>query len=64
MAKKDVGLRIRVDRDLRHEFLDVCRTQDKPASQVLREFMRGYIEGHRNAQQATLFGPESETGTR
>ncbi len=40
---KDVGLRIRVQRDLREKFLEVCRAQDKPAAQVLREFMRGYV---------------------
>ena len=40
---KDVGLRIRVQRDLREEFLEVCRAQDKPAAQVLREFMRLYV---------------------
>jgi len=64
MAKKDVGLRIRVDLDLRNEFLEVCRTQDKPASQVLREFMRGYIEEYRNSQQGRLFGQESEARNR
>ena len=41
---KDSGLRIRVQRDLRDKFLDVCRTQDKPAAQVIREFMRDYVE--------------------
>jgi len=41
---KDVGLRIRVQRDLREAFLKVCRAQDRPAAQVLREFMRSYIE--------------------
>ena len=40
---KDVGLRIRVQRDLREEFLEACRAQDKPAAQVLREFMRQYV---------------------
>ena len=40
---KDVGLRIRVQRDLREQFLKVCRGQDKPAAQVLREFMRRYV---------------------
>lgn len=40
---KDVGLRIRVQRELREQFLEVCRAQDKPAAQVLREFMRGYV---------------------
>lgn len=41
---KDVGLRIRVQRDLRDAFLAACRKEDKPAAQVLREFMRSYIE--------------------
>ena len=40
---KDVGLRIRVQRELREQFLEACRTQDKPAAQVLREFMRVYV---------------------
>jgi len=41
---KDVGLRIRVQRELREEFLEACRAEDKPAAQVLREFMRAYID--------------------
>lgn len=44
---KDVGLRIRVQRELRDDFLAACRAQDKPAAQVLREFMRGYVAEHR-----------------
>jgi hypothetical protein len=43
---KDVGLRIRVQRDLREEFLEACRKQDKSAAQVLREFMREYVSAH------------------
>jgi len=42
-AMKDVGLRIRVQRELREQFLEACRVQDKPAAQVLREFMRTYV---------------------
>lgn len=41
---KDVGLRIRVQKELREQFLEACRMQDKPAAQVLREFMRNYIK--------------------
>lgn len=41
---KDVGLRIRVQKELREKFLVACRRQDKPASQVLREFMREYVQ--------------------
>ena len=43
---KDSALRIRVQRDLHDRFLEVCRSQDKPAAQVLREFMRDYVEEH------------------
>jgi hypothetical protein len=43
---KDAGLRIRVQRELREQFLEVCRAQDKPAAQVLREFMREYVLEH------------------
>lgn len=40
---KDTGLRIRIERQLRDRFLATCREQDRPAAQVLREFMRGYV---------------------
>ena len=43
MSAKDSGLRIRVERDLRERFLETCRAHDRPAAQVLREFMRRYI---------------------
>lgn len=43
---KDVGLRIRVQRDLREQFLEACKAKDKPAAQVLREFMREYVANH------------------
>ena len=43
---KDSGLRIRVQRDLREQFLNICRQQDRPGAQVIREFMRSYIAEH------------------
>lgn len=46
MSGKDSGLRIRVERDLRERFLETCRADDRPAAQVLREFMRRYIVEH------------------
>ena len=45
---KDSGLRIRVERDLREQFLEACRAQDLPAAQVLREFMRDYVAQNQN----------------
>lgn len=47
---KDSGLRIRVQRNLRDRFLEVCRAQDKPAAQVIREFMREYVERQEGVQ--------------
>ena len=44
LLMKDVGLRIRIDKELRERFLEACRKDDKPAAQVLREFMRAYVE--------------------
>lgn len=46
MATKDVGLRVRVERELRDDFLEACRAHDKPAAQVIREFMRAYVVRH------------------
>jgi hypothetical protein len=46
MGVKDTGVRIRVEKRLRDQFLETCRRQDKPAAQVLREFMREYVAEH------------------
>lgn len=40
---KDVGLRIRIQRELRDKFMAACHRQDVSAAQVLREFMRDYV---------------------
>jgi len=48
---KDSGLRIRVERELREKFLALCREQDKPAAQVIREFMRDYINENAPGQR-------------
>ncbi|GER05196.1 hypothetical protein JCM17846_28780 [Iodidimonas nitroreducens] len=48
---KDSGLRIRVERELREKFLEICRQQDRPAAQVLREFMRTYVEANESASR-------------
>lgn len=53
--KKDVGMRIRIDRQLRDEFVDACRVEDEPASAVLRRFMREYVASHAEPKQADLF---------
>jgi antitoxin component of RelBE/YafQ-DinJ toxin-antitoxin module len=42
------GLRIRIDDDLRTQFIQACRDNDLTAAQVLRAFMRQYVHkgGH------------------
>jgi hypothetical protein len=40
MKIKEAGFRIRLDRELRDVFVEACRSHDKPAAQVLRDFMR------------------------
>jgi len=47
---KDSALRIRVETELREKFLALCREQDRPAAQVLREFMRKYLAEHEAAK--------------
>ena len=46
MLMKDVGIRIRVQRELREQFVAACKAEDRPAAQVLREFMRSYVDAH------------------
>jgi len=52
---KDAGLRLRVEREIRHEFVEACRGEGKTAAQVLREYMRDYIARHRAVVQRELF---------
>ncbi len=55
MAMKNVGLRIRVERSLRDEFLEAWRAEGKPAAQVIREFMRQYVAKRQSEAQGSLF---------
>jgi len=53
---KDSGMRIRIDRELRDRFIEICREQDKPAAQIIREFMRDYIQQYDTAQKSRSRG--------
>ncbi len=48
---KDSGMRIRIERDLREKFVEVCKQEDRPAAQVIREFMRAYIKSHEQVSE-------------
>jgi hypothetical protein len=54
LKTKDAGLRLRVERDLRQEFIETCRAEGKAAAQVLREYMRDYVARNRAASQQEL----------
>ena len=43
MVRKDVAFKIRIDEELRRTFVEACQAEDRPAAQVVREFMRGYV---------------------
>lgn len=54
----EAGFRIRIDTQLRQEFVRACREQDLTASQVLRAFIREYVDRHAATQQHELFKQE------
>ncbi|MEJ7139480.1 hypothetical protein [Amphibiibacter pelophylacis] len=54
---KEVQMTFRVEPELRTEFSDAALREDRPAAQVLREFMRAYVNqsrkhGHSPANDA------------
>ena len=52
---KESGFRVRLDVKLRSEFLRACKERDLTAAQVLRAFMRSYVDGSPNIAQQDLF---------
>jgi hypothetical protein len=55
MSSKDVGLRIRVEKELREAFQGACLAENRHASEVLREFMQAFTDRHQGGQQADMF---------
>lgn len=54
--KMEAGLRIRIDPELRDDFIKACRQRDVTAAQVLRSFMRDFVAKARlEAPQGDLF---------
>jgi len=47
---KDAVFTMKLDPDLRADFMAEAAGEDRPASQVMRELMRGYIEQRRQAR--------------
>lgn len=61
MMKKDVAFKIRIEEELRREFVDACRADDMTAAQVVRRFMREYVSSHRQSLQISLFPEENKS---
>jgi hypothetical protein len=67
---KDAGLRLRVEKELRAEFVGACRLQGKRAAEVLRDFMRSYVQKESAGLQSSLFkedpppSPDRSNGDR
>ena len=55
VTKKNVAFKIRVNEQLKKEFLDICSEMDIPAAQVVRELMRKHVEKYKNLRQQDLF---------
>ncbi|MFT7561315.1 MAG: metal-responsive CopG/Arc/MetJ family transcriptional regulator [Flavobacteriales bacterium] len=56
MTEKSANFRVRLGPDLHEQFLATCKRQDIPASQVIRQLIRSYIETeqHQSHSEATL----------
>jgi len=57
---KEVGYRIRIEPELRQAFIDVCKVQDRPAAQIIREFMRDFVERHESIQKDLFMHQEEK----
>jgi hypothetical protein len=61
MTTKEVGIRIRVEKELRKAFQSACLAENRHASDVLREFMRLYALRQQEGLQANLFARIDKT---
>lgn len=52
---KESQIRIRLDKDLHDKFIGACRENDLTASQVLRMYMREYVDKYSDDYQVDLF---------
>lgn len=47
--EKNVQFAFRCEAHLREQFIQACRADDRPAGQVLREFMREFVNQRRTS---------------
>ena len=49
-SKKEAQLVIRLDKDLRDQFVDACQHLDTSASRELRRFMKKFLVRYKNGE--------------
>lgn len=49
--KKDYNLTIRINKETWAAFQDICNKQDVPASQLIRKYIKDYIDNYKQQQQ-------------
>ena len=57
---KSAALRIRIEPSLHKQFISTCKAQEVKASQILRDFMRLYVEQNSEGRQTQLFKEEQK----
>ena len=57
---KSAALRIRIEPSLHKQFISTCKEQEVKASQILRDFMRLYVEQNSEGRQTQLFKEEQK----
>ena len=55
MSSKDVGLRIRLEKELREAFQVACALENRGASEVLRAFMQAFVDQRHGGLQPDMF---------
>ena len=55
MVTKEVGVRIRVEKELRVAFQDACKAERVTASDVIRTFMVNFVLRSQSGLQTSLF---------
>ena len=55
---KTSALRIRIEPTLHQEFIETCKAQNLKASEVLRNFMKSYVQASAHGKQEDLFPKE------
>lgn len=49
---KDVGMRIRVETELRKQFITLCHKNNVPAAEVLRSFMHDFVKNSQTSKSS------------